>query len=148
MYYMNFSDMSKPQIMRRPLVGGIAQPVVDGFWFSLSSDTKLLAVTYKQSKSIKVFSTDTRQLIYSFPLPADLHSRNAFSADNKSLFYPTENEAGTTLWRVSFDSKPAVKFASLPGRSVDCIRASPDGTKLGLITDSPRSRAVLLKDVP
>jgi serine/threonine protein kinase len=147
MYYMDLADVSKPQIMRRTLTGTQAQPVVGGFWYSLSSDTKLLTVTYKQSKTIKVFSTDTKQMLYSFPLPDDLHSRNAFSADNKSLFYPTETEAGTTLWRKSLDSKPAVKFASLPGRSVDCIRASPDGTKLGLITDSPRSKAVLLREV-
>ena len=70
-----------------------------------------------------------------------------FSADNKSIFYFTKTGAATTIWRQPLDALASVKVASLPGRSVDWIRSSPDGSKLGLTIATPRAEAVLLREV-
>jgi Tol biopolymer transport system component len=71
----------------------------------------------------------------------------AFSADDKSIFYVTEKGTDSTIWRQPLETATPVKVVSLPGRTVNWIRPSPDGKKLGLILEAPTSEAVLLHDV-
>jgi eukaryotic-like serine/threonine-protein kinase len=147
LFYADNRDLMNPLIMRMSLEGGAAQRVAVGVYYSLSSNGKLLAIPNIEGvPQLQVFSAETLQKIQSFQLKQNV-SRITFSADNKSIFYPTKTGAATTIWRQPLDALSSVKVASLPGTSVDWIRSSSDGSKLGLTIATPRAEAVLLREV-
>ena len=143
--------------MRLPLAGGPAERVAADSYFNLTSDGYALSSdgryfalsTYEVSgvRQLRVFSTETLKKIRNFPLRADFHRLVTFSADDKSFYYCTRTDAGTTIWRQSLDTRAPVKFVSLPGRNVQWMMPSPDGTKLGLVLMTPQSEAVLVREV-
>jgi serine/threonine protein kinase/DNA-binding winged helix-turn-helix (wHTH) protein len=98
LYYMDRSNMNKPLIMRVPMkdgaLAGAPQRFADGFWYSLSHDGKMVAVTIRKLRQVQIYSTDTGQMTGTLPLPLNVHQRNGFSADGKSVFYPTEDDDG------------------------------------------------------
>ena len=118
-------------------------------WFDVSSDGKLLATAaIDKGAPLQIVSLDSQRTIRTFSTrDFDDFKRFAFSADNKSIFYVSEKGSEATIWRQPLDTSSPVKVASLPGRTVNWIRASPDGKKLGLILEAPTSEAVLLHDV-
>ena len=138
------------RLMRQSLQGGTAQKVIPaGVWFNISSDGKLLAtVAIDAGAPLQIISLDSMRVIRSFP-PRNFDDFElfAFSADSKSVFYVTRIGADETIWRQPLDADAPVKVASLPGKVVNWIRPSPDGTKLGLILEAPTSEAVLLRDI-
>ncbi len=116
--------------------------------YSLSSDGTLMAIIHTgASPQLQILSTETLAKIRTVPLPPDFFRFVAFSSDNKSMFYPTMTGPDTTIWRRSLDDALPIKVASLPGKTVQWMRISPDGTRLELILESPQSAAVLLRDV-
>jgi len=115
-------------------------------YFSLSPDGKQLAVVdHGRKPQLKLFSTDTLQFTQAFPLPKDADLAT-FSADNKSIFYIRNSETDTSLWKQPLDAAAPSKVADFPGKTVWNLQSSPDGTRLGLTVDSPRSHAVLLHE--
>jgi serine/threonine protein kinase/WD40 repeat protein len=149
-YYTNNVDPNNPVLMRLALPGGTPEKVTQGrIWFDISPDGKLLATAANdEGAPLRIVSLDSLQSIRSFPTRgfADFE-RFAFSADSKGIFYVTSNGPDTTIWRQPLGADATVKVASLPGTMVNWIRPSPDGTKLGLILETPTSEAVLLHDV-
>jgi hypothetical protein len=148
--YADATDVNNPILMRQSLRGGAPQKVAQGrIWFDVSSDGKLLATAAAgKGAPLQIVSLDSLRTIRSFaPRDFDDFRRFAFSADNKSIFYVTEKGADATIWRQPLETVIPVKVASLPGRTVNWIRPSPDGKKLGLILEAPTSEAVLLHDV-
>jgi Tol biopolymer transport system component len=148
--YADASDGNNPILMRQSLRGGAPQKVAQGrVWFDVSSDGKLLATAaLGKGAPLQIVSLDSLRTIRSFPTRAfDDFDRFAFSADNRSIFYVTEKGADATIWRQPLETASPVKVASLAGRTVNWIRPSPDGKKLGLILEAPTSEAVLLHDV-
>ena len=149
-FYADASDGNNPILMRQSLRGGAPQKVAQGrIWFDVSSDGKLLATAATAKGSpLQIVSLDSLRTIRSLSIrDVDDFDRFAFSADNKSIFYVTEKGADATIWRQPLESATPVKVASLPGKTVNWIRPSPDGKKLGLILEAPTSEAVLLHDV-
>ncbi len=149
-FYADAADGNNPILMRQSLRGGVPQKVAQGrIWFDVSSDGKLLAtVATGKAAPLQIVSLDSLQTIRSFPTrDFDDFVRFAFAADNRSIFYVTEKGADATIWRQPLETAAPVKVASLPGRTVNWIRPSPDGKKLGLILEAPTSEAVLLHDV-
>jgi serine/threonine protein kinase len=148
--YADATDVNNPILMRQSLRGGAPQKVAQGrVWFDVSSDGKLLATAADgKGAPLQIVSLDSLRTIRSFATRDfdDFH-RFAFSADNRSIFYVTEKGADATIWRQPLETATPVKVASLPGRTVNWIRPSPDGKKLGLILEAPTSEAVLLHDV-
>jgi serine/threonine protein kinase len=148
--YADASDGNNPILMRQSLRGGAPQKVAQGrIWFDVSSDGKLLATAAAgKGAPLQIVSLDSLRTMRSFAVRDfdDFH-RFAFSADNRSIFYVTEKGADATIWRQPLETATPVKVASLPGRTVNWIRPSPDGKKLGLILEAPTSEAVLLHDV-
>jgi Tol biopolymer transport system component len=149
LFYADNHDPNDPILMRQPLRGGPAEKVKAGSdWFNLSPDGRLLAtVNAEGSREIQILSIETLQEIQSFRLGQNLSFQVAFSADSKTVFYATETGADATLWRRALDTSFAVKVVTLAGKSVEGIRVSPDGKKLGLIVSTPTSEALLLRDV-
>ncbi len=150
LFYADATDGNNPILMRQSLRGGAAQKVAQGrIWFDVSSDGKLLATAgVGKGAPLQIVSLDSLRTIRSFATrDFDDFDRFAFSADNKSIFYVTEKGADATIWRQPLETATPVKVASLPGRTVNWIRPSPDGKKLGLILEAPTSEAVLLHDV-
>jgi serine/threonine protein kinase len=148
--YVDGTEGNNPIVMRQSLRGGAAQKVVQGHkWFNVSSDGKLLATAaVGKGAPLEIVSLDSLRTIRSFPTrDFDAFDRLAFSADNKSIFYVTEKGADATIWRQPLDAGTPVKVATLPGKTVNWIRPSPDGKKLGLILEAPTSEAVLLHDI-
>jgi Tol biopolymer transport system component len=91
---------------------------------------------------------DSLRVVRSFPLRGfDDFDLFAFSADSKSVFYVTKSGADATIWRQPLDAAAPAKVVALSGKVVNWMRPSPDGTKLGLILETPTSEAVLLRDV-
>jgi hypothetical protein len=125
------------------------QSCLGRIWFDVSSDGKLLATAAGgEGAPLQIVSLDSLRTIRSFPTrDFDDFDRFAFSADNRSIFYVTQKGADATIWRQPLETAPPVKVASLPARTVNWIRPSPDGKKLGLILEAPTSEAVLLHDV-
>jgi WD40 repeat protein len=149
-FYADASDENNPAVMRQSLRGGIPQKVAQGrVWFDVSSDGKLLATAAAgKGAPLQIVSLDSRQTMRNFPArDFEDFERFAFSADNKSIFYVTEKGGDATIWRQPLETANPVKVATLPGRTVNWIRPSPDGKKLGLILEAPTSEAVLLHDV-
>jgi Tol biopolymer transport system component len=154
LFYVDFfanRDPHRPFLMRLSLHGGTAQRVASDTWlFDLSPDGKLLAMYSRDgSPHLQILSTDSLQIVQSFPLPLDFQNVDviAFLADNKGVFYPTQTGADTTIWRQPLEASAPVKVASIPsGEGVYWIRPSPDGTKLGWVLYTQQSRAVLLRD--
>ena len=150
LYYMDYSNVNKPTIMRAPLKNGIAtgdsQRFADGFWYSLSPDGKLLAITVRKLQQMQIYSTESGKMVQAVALLPNPHPRNGFSADSKSVFYLTTDEESTTVWRQSLDKGNPVKVIRVEGREIDRLRSSPDGKELGLITIEEESRAVLLRE--
>jgi hypothetical protein len=149
-FYVDDSDPSNPILMRQSLQGGAPQKVALGrIWFDISSDGKLLATALVgKGAPLRIVSLDSLRIIRSFPTrDFDEFDRFAFSPDNKSIFYVARNGSDTTIWRQPLEAATPVKVASLPGTTVNWIRPSPDGKKLGLIVETPTSEAVLLHDV-
>jgi Tol biopolymer transport system component len=108
----------------------------------------LATAAVDKGAALRIVALDSLQTIRSFPIRDfdDFH-RFAFSADSRSIFYVTEKGGDATIWRQPLETATPVKVASLPGRTVNWIRPSPDGKKLGLILEAPTSEAVLLHDV-
>ena len=111
-------------------------------------------MAYEPSVRIEI-ATETLQELHTFPLPSGFGYAFAFSADSKSLFYnttgaaysgDTETGAGTTVWRQPLNTTTRVKVASFPGRIIEFMKLSPYGKRLGLITWTPQSEAVLIRD--
>jgi Tol biopolymer transport system component len=149
LFYADNRDWRNPLLMRLPLQGGVAQTAIAAsFWYDISSDGNLVAaLNYEGAPRLHIISTDSLQEIRNFSLPTDSQDLIAFSADSKSVFYATKTGADTTIWRQPLDAVTAVKVASLPGKNVQWISSSPDGTKLGLVVLAPTSEAVLLRDL-
>jgi len=147
--YADASDENNPILMRQSLQGGAAQKLVQGrVWFDVSSDGKLLATTAVNAGApLQILALDSLRTIRSFPIRdfADFQ-RFAFSADSKSIFFVTEKGEDATIWRQPLDTETPTKVVSLPGKTVNWIRPSPDGKKLGLILEAPTSEAVLLHE--
>jgi serine/threonine protein kinase/DNA-binding winged helix-turn-helix (wHTH) protein/Tol biopolymer transport system component len=146
LYYIDRTGNAGGEVMRVSLTGGTATKLANGFWYSLSPDGKIVAVPNRQMKQMEIYSTETQKMMYALPMPPHQTQRNGFAADSKSIFIGTQLEADTTIWRLPLDKSPAVKIATVSNRAVDCIRASPDGKNVGLITIVPQSLAVLLHD--
>jgi serine/threonine protein kinase len=149
-FYADATDGNNPIVMRQSLRGGAPQKVAQGrIWFDVSSDGKLLATAAAgKGAPLQIVSLDSLRTIRSFATrDFDDFDRFAFSADNRSIFYVTEKGADATIWRQPLETATPVKVASLVGRTVNWIRPSPDGKKLGLILEAPTSEAVLLHDV-
>jgi hypothetical protein len=51
-------------------------------------------------------------------------------AHNRSIFYVTEKGADATIWQKPLDTATPVKVASLPGKTVNWIRPSPEAKSL------------------
>jgi hypothetical protein len=150
LFYADATDDNNAILMRQSLRGGAAQKVAQGrIWFDVSSDGKLLAtVAEEEGAPLQIVALDSLRPIQSFPTrDFDDFVRFAFSADNRSIFYVTEKGADATIWRQPLETTAPVKVAGLPGRTVNWIKPSPDGKKLGLILEAPTSEAVLLHDV-
>jgi dipeptidyl aminopeptidase/acylaminoacyl peptidase len=150
LFYENGQDPAKPVLTRLSLRagGGAAQTVAVGTRPSLSIDGKFLVnVRRGTPPHIEIYSTESLKKLQSIQLPSDFFSGIAFSADDKSIFYPTMTGPDTTLWKQQLDGAAAVKVANLPGKTLQSIRLSPDGTKLGMILETPQSEAVLLREV-
>ncbi len=150
LFYADNTDQSNPILFRQSLRGGAPQKIAQGrIWFDVSSDGKLLATAaVEKGAPLRIVSLDSLQTIRSVAVrDFDDFDRFAFSADNRSIFYVTEKGADATIWRQPLETATPVKVASLPGRTVNWIRPSPDGKKLGLILEAPTSEAVLLHDV-
>ncbi len=148
--YADDTDENNPILFRQSLRGGTPQKVAQGrIWFDVSSDGKLLATAaVDKGAPLQIVSLDSLRTIRSFATrDFDDFDRFAFSADSRSIFYVTEKGADATIWRQPLETATPVKVASLPGRTVNWIRPSPDGKKLGLILEAPTSEAVLLHDV-
>jgi Tol biopolymer transport system component len=153
LFYTDNSVPTKAQILRLAVKGGTTLKVTESTWFDLSSDGKLLAATSRdqfpdltKSKQLQIFSTETLRNVQSLPLPPDADPWIAFSTDHQSIFYSMRTAAESTIWRQPLDATTPVKVAIISGKLVDWIRPSPDATRLGLITEAPRSSAVLLRD--
>ncbi len=149
-FYADATDGNNPILFRQSLRGGAPQKVAQGrVWFDVSSDGKLLATAAAgEGAPLQIVSLDSLRTIRSFPIrDFDDFDRFAFSADNRSVFYVTEKGADATIWRQPLETASPLKVASLPGKTVNWIRPSPDGKKLGLILEAPTSEAVLLHDV-
>jgi len=157
LFYVDNRNGRMPLLMRLPLAGGPAERIAADSYFNLTSDgytlssdgNSLALSTYEASgaRQLRIFSTETLKRIRSFPLPSEFYRLIVFSADDKSFYYCTRTDAGTTIWRQSLDTGPPVKLASLPGRNVQWMMPSPDGTKLGFILTTPQSEAVLVREV-
>jgi serine/threonine protein kinase len=150
LFYADATEEKNSILMRQSLRGGAPQKVAQGReWFDVSSNGKLLATAaVDQGAPLQIVSLDSMRTIQSFAThDFDDFKRFAFSADNKSIFYVTEKGSDATIWRQSLEAATAVRVVSLPGRTVNWIRPSPDGKKLGLILEAPTSEAVLLHDV-
>jgi serine/threonine protein kinase len=150
LFYADNRDPYTSILMRQPLRGGAAQRVAPAsVWYNLSPNGKLLVLLRQEGAGeIQILSAETLQKIQSFPMPPDLGFESAFSADSKSVFYATRTGADATIWRQPLDASSPVKVVTLPGKSVNWMRASPDGKNLGLIISTPTSKAVLIRDVP
>jgi serine/threonine protein kinase len=149
-FYADDTDQNNPILFRQSLRGGAPQKVAQGrIWFDVSPDGKLLATAaVDKGAPLQIVALDSLRTIRSFHIrDFDDFDRFAFSADNQSIFYVTEKGADATIWRQPLEAAAPVKVASLPGRTVNWIRPSPDGKKLGLILEAPTSEAVLLHDV-
>ena len=149
-FYADDADGNNPILMRQSLRGGAPQKLAQGrIWFDVSSDGKLLATAaIDKGAPLQIVSLDSLQTIRSFATrDFDDFVRFAFSADDRSIFYVTRKGAEATIWRQPLDTATPVKVVTLPGRTVNWIRPSPDGKKLGLILEAPTSEAVLLHDV-
>jgi serine/threonine protein kinase len=149
-FYADAADGNNPILMRQSLRGGAPQKVAQGrIWFDVSSDGKLLATAATgKGAPLQIVALDSLRTIRSFATrDFDDFKRFAFSADNRSIFYVTEKGADATIWRQPLETATPVKVVSLPGRTVNWIRPSPDGKNLGLILEAPTSEAVLLHDV-
>jgi Tol biopolymer transport system component len=150
LFYADATEEKNSILMRQSLRGGAPQKVAQGrIWFDVSSDGKLLATAaVEKGAPLQIVSLDSLRTIRSFPThDFDDFKRFAFSADGKSIFYVTEKGSDATIWRQPLETATPVKVASLPGRTINWIRPSPDGKKLGLILEAPTSEAVLLHDV-
>jgi len=152
LFYADNRDEHDAKLKRQPLQGGSPRTIVGStsVWFDLSLDGKLLATVNRVAThdELRIYSTDSLQAIRSFPSPRGMEEWGvAFSADSKSVFYPTKTGSDTTIWRQSLASASPVKVATLIGKSVKWCRPSPDGTKLGLVISTSTSEAVLLRDV-
>jgi serine/threonine protein kinase len=148
--YADATDENNPIVMRQSLRGEAPQKVAQGrIWFDVSPDGKLLATAAMgKGAPLQIVALDSLRTMRSFAVrDFDDFDRFAFSADNRSIFYVTEKGADATIWRQPLETATPVKVASLPGRTVNWIRPSPDGKKLGLILEAPTSEAVLLHDV-
>jgi Tol biopolymer transport system component len=149
-FYADNTDPNNPTLFRQSIRGGDPQKIAQGrIWFDVSPDGKLLAtIALEKAAPLQIVALDSLQTIRSFPArDSDDFDRFAFSADNKSIFYVTRKGADATIWRQALDTAIPGKVASLPGRTVNWIRPSPDGKKLGLILEAPTSEAVLLHNV-
>jgi Tol biopolymer transport system component len=150
LFYADATEEKNSILMRQSLRGGAPEKVAQGRqWFDVSSDGKLLATAaVDKGAPLQIVSLDSLQTIRRFATrDFDDFERFAFSADDKSIFYVTEKGSDTTIWRQPLETAAPVKVATLPGRTVNWIRPSPDGKKLGLILEAPTSEAVLLHDV-
>jgi serine/threonine protein kinase len=149
LFYADNRDPSASILMRQPLRGGDAQRVAPAsVWYNASPDGKLLVLIRKEGTGeLQILSAETLQKVQSFRLPSDLQPGIAFSADSKSVFYPTQTGADATIWQQPLDTSTPVKVVTLRGKLVKWIRVSPNGKKLGLIVATPTSEAVLLRDV-
>jgi serine/threonine protein kinase len=150
LFYADATEEKNSILMRQSLRGGSPQKVAQGrMWFDVSSDGKLLATAaVEKGAPLQIVALDSLRTIRSFSTrDFDDFKRFAFSADNMSIFYVSEKGSEATIWRQPLDTSSPVKVASLPGRTVNWIRPSPDGKKLGLILEAPTSEAVLLHDV-
>ncbi len=149
-FYADDTDENISILFRQSLRGGAPQKIAQGrIWFDVSSDGKLLATAAADKGApLEIVSLDSLRTIRSFATrDFDDFDRFAFSADSRSIFYVTEKGADATIWRQPLETATPVKVTSLPGRTVNWIRPSPDGKKLGLILEAPTSEAVLLHDV-
>jgi len=149
--WLFYVDQSRNySVMGLSLQGGHAKEISKGLtdWYGLSSDGKLLAMVDPQPR-LQIFSTETLQQIKTFPWPSpDVYFNPiTFSPDGKGVFFATVLNADTTIWRQPLNGPAAVKVMTLPGALAWQMRASPSGVMLGLIVSTPRSRAVLLRDV-
>ena len=150
LFYVDNSEPSAPYLMRQALQGGTGQRVnASPVWYDLSPNGKLLVhVTWEAISRLQVISTDSLQEIRSFPLPPDVTSLVAFSADSKTIFYVARTGADSTIWQQLLTAATASKVATLPGKNVVWIRPSPDGKKLGLTLTAPTSEAAIIRDIP
>jgi serine/threonine protein kinase len=149
LFYNHADGSGDEHTMRLSLQSGTVQLALsDSAVFSVSPNGRLLVhVNYRGTPRLHVASTDSLQEIRSFPLSPDFQYRFAFSADNESIFYTTKAGADTTIWRQPLAPVTPVRVATLAKISVQWIRPSPDGTRIGLVIETPTSEAVLLRDI-
>ena len=142
-FYADASEEKDTSLMRQSLRGGAPQKLAQGrIWFDVSSVGKMLATAaIDKGAPLQIVSLDSLRTIRSFATrDFDDFVRFAFSADDRSIFYVTRKGADATIWRQPLDTATPVKVAGLAGRTVNWIRPSPDGKKLGLILERPPQR--------
>jgi serine/threonine protein kinase len=154
-------------IVRLPFKNGAldevgAKKAADGFsWFDLSPDGKMLAVGVESSPgdkslpeetargqgelALSIVSTETLQPIKTFPRSTGVFGQIAFAADNRVVYYTTYTDAGSTIWKQPLDAARE-RLMDFPGKTILYLRASPDGSRLGMLIDNPRSHAVVLRE--
>jgi dipeptidyl aminopeptidase/acylaminoacyl peptidase len=154
-------------IVRLPFKNGAldesaAKKASEGFsWFDLSPDGKMLAAGVESSPgdksspeetaggqgelALRIVSTQTLQSIKTFPRSTGVFGQIAFAADNKVVYYTTLSDAGSTIWKQPLDAARE-KLMDFPGKTIRYLRASPDGSRLGVLIDNPRSHAVVLRE--
>ena len=148
LFYSDDHDHEHPQVMRIPMNGGTAEPLAIDMRYNLSPDGKFLVTIHLgATPKMQIYSTDPFKKIQSLTLPPEFFFFAAFSADDKNVFFATKTGADSIIWQQSVSGAAPVKVSDLPGKTVRWIRSSPDGTKLGVILDTPQSEAVLLRDV-
>ncbi len=146
LFFADNHDPEHPVIKHAAMSGDAAkaQTATAGLRYSLSGDGALMSVVHHGQ--LQILSTATLEKPLTVPMPPDFFRSSAISGDDKSVYFPTMAGPDTTIWKRGLEGGEPVKIASLPGKTVQWMRLSPDGTKLGLILEAPQSQAVLLRD--
>jgi len=147
LFYADNQDPTHPVLMRKPVSGGKAESISQAsVFFELSQDGKYLAGSDNENDPIWVMSATSFAKIREFAGTNGRGDAMAFSSDSESLFYTTRAGNDTVIWRQPLKGGPALNMGVLPGKSALWLRPSPDGGKLGVISSTPTSQAVLIRD--
>ena len=70
----------------------------------------------------------------------------AFSADSKSVYFVSWQGSTGSIWMVPVDGSPLKQVLTTPGKTIRCIRPSPDGAQIGFIAYAQQADAVIIED--
>jgi serine/threonine protein kinase len=149
LFFIAVEDGNLGVLMRQGAQGGavrIAVPPIYGYDLSPAGDLLLYATPEGTHAQAHVVLTESLREIKSFPLPRNINTFVALSADSKSVFYAAMTGVDSIIWRQPLDASAPLKVANLSGKYVNWVSPSPDGKKLGLILETPTSEAVLLRE--